>query len=375
MSELHIQQYLRGGGSIDSLKERFGIGARRHANHENLVLFKYNQISSPFAEPLVRECRGIVLDEAQNWRVVARAFDKFFNYGEPNASDVDWTTARVQEKVDGSLCTLYHYQNQWHVATTGTPDARGDVNGSGVLFADLFWHTYRQYDAQVWPKSDAAGWCFLFELTGPANRVVVPHAQPSLTLLAARHTERGDWLHAYEAQTMLDMSTPCPVVREFPLQSIEDITASFTSMSPLTQEGYVIVDAGFNRIKVKHPGYVALHHAKDGMTTRAFVQIARSGEKPEVLVAFPELRPLLDDASANLSSLVSRVEAEYESLRAIETQKDFALRAVKTNCSAALFALRTGKVGSVREWFATAPLDNVVRMLGYKTDAPAARST
>ncbi len=145
-------------------------------------------------------------------------------------------------------------------------------------------------------------------------------------------------------------------------------------MSPLEQEGYVIVDAAFNRIKVKHPGYVALHHAKDGMTTRAFVEIARSGEVPEVVTAFPELRPLLEDAKSRLDTVVTACEADYEPIRAIEIQKDFALRAVKGRCPAALFAVRAGKAGSVREWFKDAPLDNVVRMLGYKTDAPMPRN-
>jgi len=365
--ELHIQKYLRDGGTIEGLKARYGIVHKRHAEHGNLVLFKYNQISSPFAEPIVRECRGIVLDEGNGWRVVSRAFDKFFNHGEPNAADIDWTTAYVQEKVDGSLCTLYEYAGEWHVATTGTPDARGDVNGSGVIFADLFWRTLLKSGIETDIPSE---WCVLFELTGPLNRVVVPHAEESLTCLGARNRETGEWMRARDAAVI----TRSRAVADFPLQSIADISASFASMSPLAQEGYVIVDAAFNRIKVKHPGYVALHHAKDGMTTRAFVEIARSGEVPEVVTAFPELRPLLDDATERLSRLVASVEAEYEPIRGIEAQKDFAQRATKTTCSAALFAVRAGKVATVRDWFAAAPLDNVVRMLGYKTDAPVARS-
>ena len=91
--------------------------------YPNLVLFKYDQVNSPMDNPVVQECRGIILDEADDWRVIARPFTKFYNYGEPNAASIDWTTARVQEKVDGSLCAFYHYKGDWHVATTGTPDA------------------------------------------------------------------------------------------------------------------------------------------------------------------------------------------------------------------------------------------------------------
>lgn len=130
---LAVQHHLRSGGTIDDLLREHGIKSRRHSKHENLVLLKYNQVESDFRKPIVRECRGLVLDEADDWRVVCRAFDKFFNYGEPGAAEIDWGTARVQEKLDGSLTTLYSYAGRWHVATSGSPDAAGDVHGSGRL--------------------------------------------------------------------------------------------------------------------------------------------------------------------------------------------------------------------------------------------------
>ena len=41
------------------------------------VMFKYNQFSSDFSNPIVREARGIIFRE-DNWKCVRRAFDKFF---------------------------------------------------------------------------------------------------------------------------------------------------------------------------------------------------------------------------------------------------------------------------------------------------------
>ena len=141
---LHVQSYLRNGGTLDGLATELGIKAKRHQTHSNLVLLKYNQIESPMSSPIVQECRGIILDEADDWNVVARAFDKFFNYGEGHAAEINWQTARVQEKVDGSLCLVFFYKREWHVATTGTPDASGDVNASGKSFADYFWDTLNE---------------------------------------------------------------------------------------------------------------------------------------------------------------------------------------------------------------------------------------
>ena len=75
---LAIQQALHTGATFDSLLADYSIKHRRHRKHPHLVLFKYDQIASDFSQQIVRECRGIVLDESNGWRVVSRAFDKFF---------------------------------------------------------------------------------------------------------------------------------------------------------------------------------------------------------------------------------------------------------------------------------------------------------
>lgn len=252
-NELHVQTYLRTDGNLDKLCERWSITATRHGKYNNLVLLKYNQIESPFAERSVQECRGIILDESDNWNVVARGFDKFFNHGEEHAARIDWATAQVQEKVVGSLCLLYHYYDKWHVATTGTPDASGDVSGFGVTFADYFWD-----NAVVQGMGTRYGfedWCFMLELSGPMNRVVVRHEKSHLTVLGMRNKRTGQERSAQQAAAILGL----PCVKSFSLRSVDDIIASFDAMDPLTQEGYVVVDGAFNRIKVKHPGYRHRH--------------------------------------------------------------------------------------------------------------------
>ena len=68
---------------------------------DGFTLLKYNQINSDFSQDIVKECRGIILDS--NHKIVCWPFSKFFNYGESNADEIDWSSARVQEKIDGCL--------------------------------------------------------------------------------------------------------------------------------------------------------------------------------------------------------------------------------------------------------------------------------
>ena len=376
-----VVRFLRDGGTLADLLTSRGILAKRHNQHENLVLLKYNQIESPMADPMVQECRGIILDETNGWRVVSRSFDKFFNHGEGHAAAIDWATASVQEKVDGSLITVYAYDCDWHAATTGTPDGCGDVHGNDASgtwsprpgtslpvpesFAGYFWQTLFFYDVPLFNEGPTgAGACiaWMFELTGPLNRVVIPHYEAKVTLLGARIIEGGKWIPLDDAKKILGGNVP--VVRSFPLQSTEDILASFQTLSPLAQEGYVVCDAAFNRIKVKHPGYVALHHAKDGMSVRAFVDIAKSGETPEVIAAFPEMKPQLDDVKARLEALIRVTEEDFAAHRHRSPKKDFALAAKGRRHSAALFHLYDGKVTSARAFYASRTADQLMPLLG-----------
>jgi hypothetical protein len=381
----HVVAFLREGGTLNDLLTSRGIVGKRHREHENLVLLKYNQIESPMVDPLVQECRGLVLDEADNWRVVSRAFDKFFNYGEGHAAPIDWSTAEVQEKVDGSMIAVYAYKGAWHAATTGTPDGCGDVHGNDASgswsprpgtslpvpdsFAGYFWQTLSFYDVPLFNEAPkGAGECitWIFELTGPLNRVVIPHAEAKVTLLGARLTEGGKWIPLGDAKKILGGNVPA--VRSFPLQTVDDILTSFATLSPLAQEGYVVCDAAFNRIKVKHPRYVALHHAKDGMSVRAFVDIAKTGETPEVIAVFPEMKPQLDDIRDRFNALVFATESDFDAYKRLTPKKDFALAIKHLPHSAALFQMYDGKAPSARAFYASRTADQLMPLLGLKAD-------
>jgi hypothetical protein len=379
MTELNIQKYLRSGKTPEDLKEELGINSRRNWRFKNLVSFKYNQIDSPKNHPVVLECRGIILDENNNWKVVAYPFNRFFNADEGHAQDIDWDSAVVQEKLDGSLIIYYWYMDQWFVATSGSADASGSV-GEGLEWREKGQlilprpNSFAQYFQCTATKCHGAGWnnylnkeyCYMFELTGPLNRIVVYHDVATITLLGARNINTLEELPARVAASHF---RDVPYVKEFALSSVDEIVRTFESISPMSQEGYVVHDKNFNRIKVKSPAYVAIHHAKDGLTTKAFVEIARSGETSEVIAHFPEYKPALDEAKERVSTLIAELEAAYDSIKDIEVQKDFALVAIKTKCSGALFAVRGGKCESIADFISKMSVGKLLKLLGYKDDS------
>ena len=360
---LNIQKYLRSGKTLSDLENELAINARRHTQYPNLVSLKYNQIDSPRNHPIVNECRGVILDENNDWNVVAFPFYRFFNADEGHAADIDWDTAVVQEKLDGSLICMYPYDGYWEVATSGSADAGGNVGLTTRTFQKYFWDTAKETLPADW-KPTRDDHCYMFELMGPDNRVVVYHPEPHLKLLGARNLQTLEEIPVKEAAKHFK---GVEVVQEYNLSSVDEIIATFENLSPTSQEGYVVHDAGFNRIKVKSPAYVAIHHAKSGLSTKAFVEIARQGETWELIAHFPEYEEPINDAKQRWEALVKELEEVYHQIHLIEDQKQFALHN-RCRVPGALFALRAGKVKSIREFLCKMHIKKIMLLLGYKEE-------
>ena len=76
----------------------------------------------------IRELGGIIID-CERCEVVCWPFRKFGNHNEGYADTIDWSTARVQEKVDGSIVKLWYDEanGKWQFSTNGCI-----VNGGSI---------------------------------------------------------------------------------------------------------------------------------------------------------------------------------------------------------------------------------------------------
>lgn len=330
----NLREYLLNGHTVADLEANFAIKCRTHPIYPQLHQFKYDQINSPNWSPLVIQSRGTILDAVNNWKYVARPFDRFFNFGEGYAAPIDWDSAKVQVKLDGSLTFLYHFDGKWHVATSGTPDAGGEVNGFNFTFAELFWKTWDKLGYDL--SKLQTNFTYIFELTSPYNRVVVPYKEDRLTLLAIRHTETG------QESTLSNLGLALikvPSCHE--LQSIYDIEKFFDENDGLYNEGFVVVDKDFNRIKVKHPAYLKLHHLKgNGVTNRSIIELIRIGEDTEFLSYFSEFVDDFNKIRDKYENLLKEINYIYTLYQNIESQKTFALAVKDFKFSSVLFEMR-----------------------------------
>ena len=73
----------------------------------SFVMFNYDMIESDNSEQIVREARGLVLEIPDNQdlpvKIARKGFDRFYNYGEKYAAEIDWDSASATIKEDGTL--------------------------------------------------------------------------------------------------------------------------------------------------------------------------------------------------------------------------------------------------------------------------------
>lgn len=355
--KLHTQSFLRSFSpsvALEEIRSRYAIKTNFHSEHPNLVQFKYDQIDSPMKNDIVQECRGLILDMDDNWNVVAYPYKKFFNHGEHHAARIDWRTARYWEKIDGSLMFVYWYKGKFHVASSGLPDARGELN-DGTTFCDLFWATW---DSLHYDLPQDKRTTYIFEMTSPLSTVLVPQTENRITLIGARNM---DSLCEIDIDT-IDVNWS--KVRSYPISSIEEAENLCLSMNPMEQEGFVITDGTFNRVKLKSPQYAAISHLGltpeeilskglrmdryDGVTQeRWMLKVILVNECSEFLVYYPQYRNLYESVHSRYMRLVSEAEALYEKVRGIVNQFEYASHVKDHALSGVFFQLKAGRIGSV----------------------------
>ena len=321
---------------------------------EGFIMFSYG-IDADFHIDIVRECRGIILDETDGYRPVCVPFFKFGNYGEPYADDIDWNTARVLEKIDGSLIKLWNYKGAWRVSTNNTINAESaKTNNNDNTFLNVFneaWaHTGKQF-GELNPE-----YTYMFELVSPQTRVVVPYAETKLYHIGTRDNSSLQELH-------IDIGVEKP--KEYSISTIEACVEAAKNLDRY-HEGFIVVDSRWRRIKLKSPIYVAIHHILNNISSdKRIIELVISGEDAEVVAYFPEYAAMFDSMRERIDNFIAYNEQELETIRKAEypTQKALAEYVTKTICPPCLFFVINGKSKSVRDFVYSMSSDKIIAYL------------
>ena len=283
------------------------------------ILFKYSQIESDFSLDIVKEARGLILED-KTWKVICYPFNKFFNFGEEYADNIDWESAVVETKEDGSLIKIYFYNDEWKIATNGTIDAEDAELQSGPYknFRQLFDAAAEKCHFDFSKLNRYFTYCC--EICSSFNIIICPQSEMRLIHIGTRNNRTFQ-----EVET--DIGIPHP--QRYALSSLEDCIAMAKTFD-FTKEGFVVKDKNYNRIKVKSEDYVRVHRlANNGsMTEERAIELIRTNELDEFFTYFPHYKEYIGRIKAKIAALSYTIDKDISRARAIKesssSRKDFA---------------------------------------------------
>ena len=333
------------------------------------ILFKYDQIRSDMSLTICRESRGIILDRNQNYKVVCRAFDKFFNVQESLASPIDWSTARVRSKIDGSILKLWWnaVNGEWFLSTNGSFDAystevmfpTSDVKTFGGMFNAAAGSWFAENVYNLIPTMT-----YIFEIVGPHNRVVVPYPEIDIYHIGTRANDTG-------LEYDVDIGLQKPELFDF--QDEEAVLAMVKELD-YHNEGFVVVDKDWNRVKIKSEDYVRVHRLRgeNTPTPRRILDIVRNNGSDDFLSYFPEYADQFSEIQNKYSNLLTEVKEDIDRMYSENwdkiNKKEFAIQFAK-NCRVPdlMFKINTSKIegtsSSIDEYFRSMHVDRLSKLL------------
>lgn len=368
---LKTQEYLRSGKTLDDLANEFAIKATHHASLP-LVILNYDQIESrPKTHQIVRECRQLVL-ETGTWNCIAKSFNRFFNAGEDgdNFAYFDWNNFTAQEKLDGSLISLFWYRGQWIVCTRST-FGEGICGDSGKTWRELFLSTLKRH-----PKILPPTVTYVFELCSPWNKNVRQYTESKSYLLTCFDTWKDGTEEITEYPTyysdIVAESSDLDRPQTYKFKSMDEIAQFILDkeQNDKTFEGVVVRDASDIRFKIKSKTYVALHHLKDNgniTNPKRLVPLVLNGEIDEAVAYLPEVKPHAEKVRDEIAAAYDELSDVWFDGQGIKTQKAFAATVMKSPFSGILFQCRkefglTHDESKLREkWLQSA--DAIVKVL------------
>lgn len=295
MKQLKLIEFIKNNNNWEELlsNEPYFLKIKRE---DNYIIFNYNQIYSDFFNDIVKEARGLIIKE-ENFEPVCIPFLKFFNVDEPNAVQIDWKTAKVQEKIDGSLIKLW-FDKEWKVSTNGC------INAYNVeLPNSLVYKTFGELFDKALENEDFLldiNFTYMFELVSPYNKVVIDYPNIKLYHIGTRNN-----ITFQETEMFIGIEKP----KEYAMNTEEEVKEAANKL-PFSEEGYVVVDEKYNRVKIKSPAYVNAHRLVNNhcVNKQKVLELIISNDQNEFLSYFPEYKSVFDELENKLNKFKQHLQ-------------------------------------------------------------------
>lgn len=354
---MNVVNFLK-SNSLDQLKTQYSIKVKEYPEH-GLIVLNY-KTHSPQKDPITKECRGLIL--SADYKVVSRAFDRFFNFNEMGKEWCNQGECFAMEKIDGSLIKFYKFDGKWHISTRGT--------AFGECFIGKTTNTYKQatYEAlgvistavdideriddkfQQFCKDCNMNdrYTYILELTGKNNRIVTEYNPDKyeLWLLGIRKNDLvGEYIDTNTLKIHKNILRP----KVYTFKNIFECIERAEKLRNL-QEGFVVYPSGQTPgqpvCKVKSPRYVRIHSAGTCrvLSNRDTYKLIARDEWTEFIAYFPKHAGKVNEILDFIRKYFFTVQTEFEKLqKSMKSANDFKVFDGKPWKSFAISAIQTNQ--------------------------------
>ncbi len=258
-----------------------------------------------------RQCFGIIADMT-TLHIISKAFDKMWEItGKHTEEEIHQLIASheffktdsitTEEAIDGTLIRLFYHNGQWKKATKNCMDAYKAYWNNSKSFGEMFDECAHNHNFN-YDNLDIS-FCYSFVIQHTENRIIVPYNENRLVHLTTLDVINND-------EVDYDIGIPKP--RVFHFNNIHDIFYSLIN-APWTFQGYVLINAEGDRLKIENPNYTYVKDLKGNNTNlrMRILQLLHNRQKYEFLKYFPEHRELVQNVILDIQHLATKIHRTY----------------------------------------------------------------
>lgn len=377
-----IKEYFKSEKSLKNLNDEFGISS---SEFHDLIVLNYSQIDSPKTDPLVRLCRGIIV-EKDTWDIIHYPFYRFYNFEEviEERQKFNWNKAVATQKIDGSLWGVFNYNDEWYISSRSQIGGFNKTNFGEITFGDIFDKAIHPFSRDEFFATLNKNLDYTFELVSPYNQIVTPYSDCDIYLIGLRDksnnfheislidAEKIEHIAALIKSEIIKVPKIIPLVDENgKFRGFEEMKA-LAEAGESTDEGFVVVDwssydneaEAFPRVKVKNSSYVALHHLRGTVENGSLnyaniLNIIFKNEQDEVLSTFPAFENIFAEVEEKYNNFLNAFNKSFEKVKSFfnlsaekrldkDIKKEFAMK-IDKQFSSFLFFMFNKNINSIHE--------------------------
>lgn len=271
-----------------------------------------------------RMSRGLIIDK-KRLKVMARPFDKFFNWNERGMS-TDSPIEYVMEKMDGSLGICWFDPHFEYAGTTGNwrITTRGSFDSEQAQWATEFLHANYGHRLQVMEN----GFTHLFEIIYPENRIVVDYGKTAdLFLLAVRDNVHGAYINYGVLIENVAKSIGCKSAKlrqDIVQGGLPILFLAISGIKGVEKEGFVTVHRDGTRWKFKGEDYVRIHKVISSFSFKHTLEAIAAGTFEQWIESIP------DEFLGDIRQWEHAIRDEFKRIKLQINEKFWKVEPIKT---------------------------------------------